>query len=98
MDITFACESCGQHIVIDEAGKGLQVICPTCGLGITVPKPRQVGCPNLPPPPRQVPSHSSAGEADLPSVTHLLESFIPGSAFSLPLGLHGAKFGIRGVC
>ncbi len=78
MDITFACESCGQHIVIDEAGSGLQVICPTCGLGITVPKPRPVGCPNLPPPPRQVPSHSSAGEADLPSVTHLLESFIPG--------------------
>ncbi len=37
MDITFACESCGQSIVIDEAGVGLQVTCPKCGKEITIP-------------------------------------------------------------
>jgi hypothetical protein len=38
MDITFACESCGQSMVIDEAGAGLTVQCPHCGQSLTVPK------------------------------------------------------------
>jgi DNA-directed RNA polymerase subunit RPC12/RpoP len=38
MDITFDCERCGQHIVIDEAAAGLQVQCPKCGENVTVPK------------------------------------------------------------
>ena len=38
MDITFRCESCGQSIVIDEAGTGLQVECPKCGQSLTVPQ------------------------------------------------------------
>jgi hypothetical protein len=39
MDITFACEACGQSIVIDEAGAGLTVQCPNCGQSLAVPKP-----------------------------------------------------------
>ena len=38
MDITFACESCGQGIVIDEAGAGLATECPKCGQPLTVPR------------------------------------------------------------
>jgi predicted RNA-binding Zn-ribbon protein involved in translation (DUF1610 family) len=38
MDITFGCESCGQSIVIDEAGVGLTVPCPNCGQSLTVSK------------------------------------------------------------
>ena len=43
MDITFACEKCGQEVVIDEAGAGIQVPCPSCGQLLIVPsqKPRQ---------------------------------------------------------
>jgi DNA-directed RNA polymerase subunit RPC12/RpoP len=37
MDITFACESCGQQIIVDESGAGLQVPCPRCGKEITIP-------------------------------------------------------------
>ncbi|MGD1020380.1 MAG: hypothetical protein ABSA12_13795 [Verrucomicrobiia bacterium] len=37
MDITFACESCGQNVVIDEAGAGLAMDCPKCGQSLTVP-------------------------------------------------------------
>jgi len=37
MDISFACEKCGQHIVIDEAGAGQRFDCPQCGAGIVVP-------------------------------------------------------------
>ena len=78
MDIKFACENCGQHIVIDEAGAALQVTCPTCGFGATVPKPAPLFCPNLPPVPKRVPTLSSADVADLPLITNLVESFIPG--------------------
>jgi phage FluMu protein Com len=89
-DIKFFCEKCGQHLVIDEAGAGLTIQCPKCGVGLTVPKPiRSGGCPNLPPPPQRVPSQSSAGEADLPSVTHLVESFIPGEPSRFRLDFKG---------
>ena len=37
MDITFACESCGQNLVIDEAGAGLTIQCPKCGTSLEVP-------------------------------------------------------------
>ena len=37
MDISFDCGKCGQHIVVDEAGAGLQVQCPKCGERLTVP-------------------------------------------------------------
>jgi hypothetical protein len=37
MDITFSCKSCGQSIVIDEAGAGQLVDCPRCGATVEVP-------------------------------------------------------------
>ncbi|HUJ11608.1 MAG TPA: hypothetical protein VL171_16470 [Verrucomicrobiae bacterium] len=39
MDITFACEKCGQQVAIDEAGAGIQVQCPGCGQLLIVPSP-----------------------------------------------------------
>jgi hypothetical protein len=36
-DISFHCHNCGQRIVIDATGAGLQVSCPTCQTEITVP-------------------------------------------------------------
>jgi len=45
MDITFNCTSCGQHVVIDEAGAGLAVQCPGCGESITVPNTSQADSP-----------------------------------------------------
>ena len=36
-DISFHCHNCGQRIVIDAAGAGLQVSCPTCQTEMTVP-------------------------------------------------------------
>ena len=37
MDITFNCDSCGQHIVVDETGAGASVNCPKCGKSLSVP-------------------------------------------------------------
>ncbi|MEI8315339.1 MAG: DUF4041 domain-containing protein [Verrucomicrobiota bacterium] len=37
MDITFSCNKCGQHVVIDEAGAGMFVQCPKCGQSLAVP-------------------------------------------------------------
>ena len=37
MDITFACEKCGQSIVTDEAAAGQLVDCPKCGTPLAVP-------------------------------------------------------------
>jgi DNA-directed RNA polymerase subunit M/transcription elongation factor TFIIS len=37
MDITFACESCGQSLVIDKAAMGQLVDCPKCGKSLEVP-------------------------------------------------------------
>ena len=39
VDITFACEKCGQQVVIDETGAGIQVQCPGCGQPLIVPSP-----------------------------------------------------------
>jgi len=39
MDIAFACEKCGQQVVIDEAGAGIQVQCPRCSQPLIVPSP-----------------------------------------------------------
>jgi tetratricopeptide (TPR) repeat protein len=36
-DIKFNCAGCGTHIVIDEAGAGMSVPCPTCGASLIVP-------------------------------------------------------------
>lgn len=38
MDISFYCYKCGQHIVIDEAGAGVQIECPGCRIALTVPQ------------------------------------------------------------
>jgi hypothetical protein len=37
MDIEFTCDKCGQHIVIDGAGVGLTVDCPSCSANLIVP-------------------------------------------------------------
>lgn len=37
MDISFTCDKCGQSIVVDEAGAGISVDCPTCGKPVYVP-------------------------------------------------------------
>jgi SPP1 gp7 family putative phage head morphogenesis protein len=37
MDIEFGCYKCGQSIVIDKAGAGMIVPCPTCGERLAVP-------------------------------------------------------------
>lgn len=37
MDISFYCTECGQHMVIDEAGAGVQVQCPKCKKDLVVP-------------------------------------------------------------
>jgi hypothetical protein len=37
MDIYFFCGSCGQHLVIDDAGAGLTIQCPQCRVDVTVP-------------------------------------------------------------
>jgi hypothetical protein len=39
MDIRFACDNCGQHLVIDEAAAGLTIQCSACDANLTVPKP-----------------------------------------------------------
>lgn len=41
MDITFSCNKCGQRVVMDEAGEGMSVPCPTCGQTLTVPPPSE---------------------------------------------------------
>jgi predicted RNA-binding Zn-ribbon protein involved in translation (DUF1610 family)/tetratricopeptide (TPR) repeat protein len=38
MDINFSCAKCGQRLVVDQTGAGLQVPCPKCGENITVPR------------------------------------------------------------
>jgi RecQ family ATP-dependent DNA helicase len=37
MDIIFACQKCGQALVIDSAGANLSIVCPTCKQSVTVP-------------------------------------------------------------
>jgi hypothetical protein len=38
MDIRFACDNCGQHLVVDEVAAGLTIQCSTCGTNLTVPE------------------------------------------------------------
>ena len=44
-DIKFNCAYCGQHVSIDEAGRGCQVDCPNCQRGIIVPDGESVSTP-----------------------------------------------------
>ncbi len=44
MDITFNCDKCGQRIVIDEAGAGMSVQCPSCGAEVMVPTAKRFRC------------------------------------------------------
>src|ERR1017187_8388909 len=37
MDITFACDKCGQSLTVDEAGAGMTIDCPNCGKPTYVP-------------------------------------------------------------
>lgn len=37
MDISFDCDKCGEHLVIDEAGAGITIDCPGCGKPVYVP-------------------------------------------------------------
>jgi hypothetical protein len=37
MDISFDCDKCGKHLVIDEAGAGITIDCPGCGKPVYVP-------------------------------------------------------------
>ena len=41
MDIAFNCDKCGQHIVIDAAGAGMNVPCPSCNENLIVPTKRK---------------------------------------------------------
>jgi DNA-directed RNA polymerase subunit RPC12/RpoP len=44
MDITFKCDKCGQQIAIDEAGAGMSVQCPSCGVELIVPTEKRFRC------------------------------------------------------
>jgi len=37
MDIRFECEKCGQLLVVDEAGAGISIPCPSCSANLIVP-------------------------------------------------------------
>jgi uncharacterized Zn finger protein (UPF0148 family) len=37
MDISFDCDKCGKHLVIDSAGAGITIDCPECGKPVYVP-------------------------------------------------------------
>ena len=37
MDISFDCDSCGKHLVVDQAGAGITIDCPGCGKPVYVP-------------------------------------------------------------
>ncbi|MGD0017058.1 MAG: hypothetical protein ABSC38_06055 [Verrucomicrobiia bacterium] len=62
MDITFACESCGQSIVINDAAAGQLVGCPKCGASLEVPykfKPLDKAVTPSPPPDKTAGASSS---------------------------------------
>ena len=50
VDISFSCNKCEQHLVIDETGAGQQFQCPNCGQSLTVPlsKPAPSASPDTP--------------------------------------------------
>jgi hypothetical protein len=39
MDISFDCDKCGKHLLVDEAGAGITIECPGCGKPVYVPSP-----------------------------------------------------------
>ena len=39
MDISFDCDKCGKHLLVDEAGAGITITCPGCGKPVYVPSP-----------------------------------------------------------
>ncbi|MCP5519634.1 MAG: hypothetical protein H7A45_20525 [Verrucomicrobiales bacterium] len=39
MDLTFHCPHCRQELVVDAAGAGSSISCPTCEAEITIPEP-----------------------------------------------------------
>ena len=45
MDISFYCEECGQHIVVDQGGAGLNIACPGCQQSLTIPAQPQSATP-----------------------------------------------------
>ena len=53
-DIFFKCQACGQDLVVDAAGAGLEVNCPECNAAIVIPRTVQTsstppaGSPALP--------------------------------------------------
>ncbi len=68
MDISFDCDSCGEHLVIDEAGTGLTVQCPQCGQDLSVPKAVHTDAnpPRVPPPIVQLDTNST----EMATLTH----------------------------
>jgi len=59
MDISFSCNKCSQHIVIDEAGVGQLVDCPKCGTPLEVPYKSQPTIKPATPAPQPVPNRST---------------------------------------
>src|ERR1017187_6788332 len=53
MDITFACDKCGQSLTVDEAGAGMTIDCPNCGKPTYVPSRSMV--------PPEAPTSPAAG-------------------------------------
>jgi len=60
MDFTFNCGSCGQHIVVDEAGAGITVPCPKCGQSLTVPQASTLSQPKPPVPATEIGRHRAS--------------------------------------
>jgi DNA-directed RNA polymerase subunit RPC12/RpoP len=54
LDIPFNCIKCGQKILIDEAGAGMVVNCPSCSASITVPNKSTPSVVKAPPPIKEV--------------------------------------------
>jgi TPR repeat protein len=78
-DINFTCNQCGQDLIVDTAGVGLSVSCPSCGSILVVPS-TQPACeapafealkvpPVITSPGSPVEYHQSAPEAAFPSST-----------------------------
>lgn len=51
MDISFDCDKCGKHLIIDEAAAGITIDCPNCGKPVYVPSLATQGAtaPEIPP-------------------------------------------------
>jgi len=49
MDIIFDCPNCQQELVVDSAGAGTEIECPSCGESIMIPKESTKPAPELVP-------------------------------------------------